>query len=139
MKNRWRQKYKITIGSATQTAPAARRVDPCVYCPWKNASPRGAVITCPEGDIIKGIKKSFQVHMKVRRINVIKGGTAKGTRIERKIRRFPAPSIRAASIIPGLKFRKNARIQKVPKASDCAICGKAIAQMVSVNPSERKS
>ena len=47
-----------------------------------------------------------------------------GTRIDQSTRPWLAPSRRAASTISRELLRKYARIQNVPKASDCATCGK---------------
>ncbi len=72
-------------------------------------------------------------------ISVTSAGRAGGTSTSHNVRQCPAPSSRAASTIDLLDDRKYARIQKVPKATDCATCGSATAQNVSVSPSVRRS
>ena len=49
---------------ATMTAPAASRVNPWVYWPWKKASPSGAVRSDSSVTMTSGMRNSFQVHMK---------------------------------------------------------------------------
>ena len=82
-----------------------------------------------------GMRNSFQVHMKTSTVSVTMAGRASGTRTLHRMRRVEAPSSRAASTSERLLVRKYARIQNVPNATDCAICGRTTAQSVSVSPS----
>ncbi len=47
-----------------------------------------------------------------------------GTRTRHSTAQVEAPSSRAASITLTGTRRKNVRIQKMPNASDCAVCGR---------------
>ena len=55
-------------------------------------------------------------------------GNACGSSTRQSTPKLVAPSMRAASISERGVERKNARIQKVPKATDWPICGRISAQ-----------
>ena len=57
-------------------------------------------------------------------------GIACGSSTRQSTPKLEAPSIRAASISERGVERKNARIQNVPNATDCPICGRISAQYV---------
>ena len=88
--------------------------------------------------MISGIRNSFQVHMLTSRHMVMMAGADGGTTIRHSSRQSVAPSSRPASMISLGNVRNWLRIQKIPKASDCAVCGRTSAQYVSVSPTVRR-
>ena len=79
------------------------------------------------GGFGRSLGNSIQVHMNMSTTRVTTAGTEEGTTIRSRVRSGPAPSRAAASSRLVETVRNWARSQKVPKATDCAICGSAIA------------
>ncbi len=93
---------------------------------------RGRVFICSLRVKISGVKKSFQVPMKERRINVIHAGRTKGITTCQKIIHSDAPSTLAASISSMGTCSMNCFIKNKPY--DPAITGNINPAYVSIRP-----
>src|SRR5690554_6483567 len=94
--------------------PAINTGQSVEYNPCMADRPRGIVILGMEFMKIKGLTKSFHVHIKIKTPRVAKAGLHSGINILQKTPKGVQPSIFPASTNSSGRVRKNCLIRKVP-------------------------